>query len=370
MSNPISNNVINNTLSNTLSNTMNNAVNNAVNNTVNNINSNNVVEHSIASNIYLLTLFIFLACLGFIMFYFLSEQFRVYKTLTYMKIYSNFQSLTSMEFNNDTKNLKLSNFLVASSFNSAHSGFQILDYVSLDMILANLRSGARFLEFTIFNDKFGNDAEPLISNGYHVGEWKLTANTLPFKDACIFIKNNAFKVSNDIGGVYNPKDPLFISLNLKVNYSTKTLDKIHEIIYKNFINRLLPSKYSYSKRNIGEIPLSQLMGKVIILSTDGYQGSKLEELVNYTWDKTDIKRIHFNNIENEKDLVNHNRTKLTMVYPHNEGDIMTTNYDPNSAWRYGCQFVAMNFQKVDTHMDAYITKFKNKSFIPKPPSMR
>jgi hypothetical protein len=268
------------------------------------------------------------------------------------------------------KDMKLANFMVCSSFNSAHSGFQLLDYVSLEMIHANLRSGARFLEFTVFNDKYGPDAEPVISNGYHVGEWKLTANTLPFEDAIVFIKNNAFEVSSDVGGVYNPKDPIFISLNLKLNYNIDTLNKIHKILYKNFINKFLDARYSYSKRNIGEIPLKDLMGKVVILATDGYQGSKLEELINYTWSKDNIKRLHFNEIEKETDLVSFNRDKLTMVYPHEEGDFMTNNYDPQEAWRYGCQFVAMNFQKVDTHMDKYISKFKNKSFIPKPPSLR
>lgn len=337
--------------------------------TINNNTSNNIVTQSIASNVYLLTLFIFLACLGFIMFYFLSKQFRVYKTLTYMKIYTNFQTLSSMDVKS-LKDMKLSNFIVCSSYNSAHSGFQLFDYVSLEMIHANLRAGARFLEFAVFNDKYGEDAEPVISNGYHVGEWMLTANTLPFEDAMVFIKNNAFEVSSDVGGVYNPKDPIFISLNLKVNYSISTLNKIHKIIFKNFKNRLLDSRYSYSKRNIGEVPLKDLMGKVVIFSTDGYQGSKLEELVNQTWSKDNVNRIHFKDVEKETDLINHNRDKLTMVYPHDEGDIMTRNYDPNEAWRYGCQFVAMNFQKVDEHMDKYISKFKNKSFIPKPPSLR
>lgn len=343
--------------------TQQNVMVNNISNTVAN-NSKEVLDR-LASNTYILTLFLFLACLGFIMFYFLSKEFRVAKTLSYMKIYTNFQTLTSLNVK-ALKQFKLANFFVASSFNSAHSGHQIFDYVSNEMIYANLKSGARFLEFTIFNDRYGEDAEPIVSNGYQVGEWKLMANQITFDEACQTIKDNAFDVVSSVNGVYNPKDPLFISLNLKTNYSIPTLNKVFKILGKHFLNRMLPSKYSYSKRNIGEIPLVDLMGKVIIMSTDGYQGSKLEEFVNYTWGKEHAKRIHHSDLETERGLMEHNKKSLTMVYPHHEEDFQTNNYDPLAAWRQGCQFVAMNYQKVDKGMDSYISKFKNKSFVLKP----
>jgi hypothetical protein len=316
----------------------------------------------LTSNTYILTLFLFITCLGLVMFYFLSYSFRVAKTISYMKIYTNFQTITSMNIK-ALKQFTLSQFHVASSFHSAHSGFQMFDYVSPEIIIANLKSGARFLEFSVFNDKYGENGIPVVSSGYQQGEWKLMANQITFDTVCNVINDNAFSVTNSLGGVYNPKDPLFISLNLKTNYQLTTLDKIQEIITKYFINRLLPSKYSYTKRNLGKIPLIDLMGKVIILSTDGYQGSKLEEYINYSWDKNEIKRIHFKDVEKENDLSRFNKTNLTMIYPHDEGDILTTNYSPVMPWKLGCQFVAMNYQKIDEHMDKYIEKFKNTSFV-------
>lgn len=345
------------------------STNEIINSMSNQVSNSNQILSQLTSNTYILTLFLFLTCLGLVMFYFLSKQFRVSKTISYMKIYTNFQTLTSLN-QKVLKDFKLSQFMVCSSFNSAHSGFQLMDYVSNDMIHANLRCGARFLEFTIFNSKYGEDAIPIVSNGYQVGEWKLMANDITFEEACNTIRDNAFVVTSDVGGVYNPKDPLFISLNLKNNYAIPVLNKIHKIITDNFVNRLLPSKYSYSKRNIGNIPIIDLMGKVIILSTDGYQGSKLEEYVNYTYGKEDMKRINIKDIDSENNLLEFNKTKMSMVYPHDEGDFFTTNYDPDLAWRYGCQFVAMNFQKIDKNMDKYIEKFKNKSFVLKPPKLR
>jgi hypothetical protein len=337
-----------------------------VNNISNQVTNNSTeVLNRLASNVYLLTLFLFLACLGFIMFYFLSKEFRVAKTMLYMKIYTNFQTLSSLNIK-ALRQFKLANFLVASSFNSAHSGHQIFDYVSNEMIYANLKSGARFLEFTIFNDRYGDDAEPIVSNGYQIGEWKLMANHITFDEACQTIKDNAFDVASSINGVYNPKDPLFISLNLKTNYAIPTLNRIHKILGKHFLNKMIPSKYSYSKRNIGQIPLVDLMGKVVILSTDGYQGSRLEEFINYTWGKDHARRIHHSELETAKGLLEHNKKSLSMIYPHQEGDYTTQNYDPLMGWRQGCQFVAMNYQKVDKGMDSYISKFKNKSFVLKP----
>lgn len=333
-------------------NTMSNQVKTAANQTL----------EGLTSNTYLLTLFLFLTCLGLLMFYFLSYSFRVAKTLSYMKIYTNFQTISSMNAKM-LKKFTLSNFHVASSFNSALSGYQMFDYVSVEMIMANLKAGARFMEFNVFNDTFGEHGIPIVSNGYQQGEWKLMANHITFEDACLTLKNNAFSVNNFEGGVYNPKDPLFISLNLKTNYQLTTLDKIHKILTKHFSSRLLPLKYSYSKRSLGSIPLVDLMGKVVIFATNGYQGSRLEEYINYNWDKEGIKRIHFKDLENEDGLRKYNQDKLTMVHPHVEGDILTTNYDPTPAWRTGCQFVAMNYQKVDKHMDKYIETFKNKSFV-------
>lgn len=384
--NKIINNLSNNSIGQTMSNVVKNAVNNAsnvvgttINKAINNTSGNGggniitnnakIVVDGLTSNVYILSLFLFLVALGLIMFYFLSKSFRVSQALSYMKIYNNYQTLSSVT-PNSINNFKLSDFYVCSSFHSAHSGYQILDYVSLEMILANLKTGARFMEFSIFNDSYGKDSEPVVSSGYQVGEWKLTANTIPFDDVCNIIANNAFKVNSSDGGVYNPKDPFFIALNLKNNYQISTLDKIYNSIRKHFAERLLPSKYSYSKRNLGDIKLKDLLEKVIIFASNGHQGSMLEELVNYCWDGGDLNRYHFNKLEDIDGLIEHNRTKLTIVYPHEEGDFMTTNYDPIEPWKLGCQFVEMNFHKIDSNMDKYIEKFKNKSFILKPPHLR
>lgn len=343
-----------------------------VNNISNQI-SNNTTSFHISFDTYLLTLFVFLTGLALIMFYFLSYSFRVNQTITKMKIYTNFQTINSMN-RLVLKNFKLADFYVASSYHTANSGFQLLDYVSLDMILANLKVGARYLEFSIFNSQYGEESVPIIANGYQQGEWKLSANVVNLEDACLIIKENAFTVARNDGGVYNPRDPLFISLNLKTNYQQSTLNKLHDLIIKYFGNRLLPSKYSFSKFNLGEARLVDLMGKVVILSSPGFEGSKLEELINYSWEGADMYRMADTEVDERNDLIEHNRTKLSIVYPVVGqtfwDSVQSYNYDPQIAWSKGCQFVAMNYQIIDKNMDKYIQRFKNQSFILKPKKLR
>jgi len=62
-------------------------------------------------------------------------------------------------------------------------------------------------------------------------------------------------------------------------------------------------------------------------------------------------------------IKNHNKSGLTIVVPHVEGDFITRNYDPTPAWDLGCQFVSMNYQEIDENMDTYITHFETKGIL-------
>ena len=127
--------------------------------------------------------------------------------------------------------------------------------------------------------------------------------------------------------------------------------------------------------NIAEIPLIELIGKVVFFSSDGYQGSGLEEIINCCWDNVhndpehNMQRIHYSTFtEPEYDaskMIEYNKTGLTIVVPHIEGDFLNTNYDTLHAFETGCQFISMEFQYINNYMDSYITRFKNNSIIAK-----
>ena len=70
-----------------------------------------------------------------------------------------------------------------------------------------------------------------------------------------------------------------------------------------------------------------------------------------------------------KNLYKQNKSSITVVYPGN--DFFNFNYDPDRAWELGCQFVCMNFQKIDYNLKKkYMKKFRNFSFVLKPTNLR
>lgn len=329
---------------------------------------------------YILITGIFLAITILLIIFFTSKTFRVGRRLDRMKIIEKFQEVKPFEYSR-YGNVKLCDTKINTSYNSAHSGYQMFDYTSEEMIRKKLQCGVRYFEFNIFNSQFGKKAIPTVSNGYQVGEWKLMLNDTPLEYCFDVLARNAFKVREGIHGSPNPEDPIFIGLNLNTNNNLNCLDILSDIILDYFKDRLLHTKYSYqSYDDFPSVKMSHLMEKVVIFASDGYQGSGLEELVNYCWDNVDenpkhaMQRIHYSDIEDEnynyKQLIEYNKKGLTIVVPHKEGDFYSKNYNPINAFEYGCQFIAMDMHHIDYNLDVYISAFKNYSILIKPKKLR
>jgi hypothetical protein len=306
---------------------------------------------------------IVIAIMTVVLLYIFSNSFRTSRTLDSIGMYYQYQNIASTKMGS---NVKLADCHVASAYNTAHVGYQEFDYINELIVKAVLRAGVRYIEFNIFNSQFGLGATPVVSNGYRTGEWKLTLNVLPFDVICAAIAENAFTIFDGGSiGVPNPDDMLVIGLNLNTQYNLACLDKVADTLLYYFRKHLLDSKYTYQQQNLAKAPMSELMGKVVFIASDGFQGSKLEELINGSWDLPNIRRVHYSEITNVADWSEFNKTGLTIVVPHSEGDIITANYDTTIPWQAGCQFIAMNYQIVDTPMDTYITHFKNTAIVVK-----
>lgn len=435
---------------------------------------------------YIIILGLFIAFIVLVLLYFFSKTFNVGRVKEKMKLYNLYQKISDYDYHESelgTRTLK--DVQVASAYNAANMGSQMLSYTSEHILTQVLRSGARYIELNIFASKFGQDAIPVIDGGYKRGEWKLMLNTTTFEQAIITIAQNAFKPLETEGGAPNSGDPLFLALNLSTGHNIYCLDKVADILVDYLSDKLLEPKYAYQfNKNIQNIKMNEIQGKVIIFASSGYEGSKLEELVNSSWvDETqavpsiiavtegfvnrktnanvtgtelntikksmtnkkttrkrgktinmsqnilaaesntlDDKSVKLSEVikrEFGKDLINksgsvkdleekyqdisvsqpsldedenitqsstpniiriaaeafnnpgfdaariknHNKTGLTIVVPHVEGDYLTRNYDPTPAWDLGCQFVAMNYQEIDENMDTYITHFETKGII-------
>ena len=329
---------------------------------------------------YILITGIFLSIIILLIIFFTSKTFRVGRHMDRMKVIERFQELRTFQYSK-FGNVRLCDCRINSSYNSAHAGYQMFDYTSEDIVLRKLQCGVRYFEFNIFNSEFGEKAIPVVSNGYKVGEWKLMLNNTPLEFCFDTIAKNAFKIKEGDSGVPNPEDPIFIGLNLNTNNNLDCLNILSDIILDYFRDRLLHTRYSYqSYENFPFVKLNQLMEKVVIFSSDGFQGSGMEELVNYCWDNVDnnpehlMQRIHYSELEDEnfnyKQLVQFNKKGITIIIPHKEGDFYTKNFNPMKALNYGCQFVAMDTHEIDYNLDTYISLFKSYSILIKPKELR
>lgn len=304
--------------------------------------------------------------------FFMSENYRINKVLRQMDVYRQYITIDSKLNSRDMREKRLCDFYVASSFRSCLGLSQRFDYVNVEVLASVIESGARLVWLDVFNDNMSADAMPVVSNGLNQGNWRYSLNSVKLEDALQKIATTAFNP----GRVNNYNDPFFIALNLNVQNNLKTLNKIKRLIIKHLKNKLLPSRYGFQSKNISEVEIKELLGKIVIFTSGGYESSDLEELINYSWDKPDMRVISNKSIdENDKSLdvvkldrsevKNFNTSNLTIVLP-DENTMATKNYDPIYAFDTGCQFVCLNYQKPDSSMDSYITKFRESSFILRP----
>ena len=320
----------------------------------------------------LLVLFIISVFVYFI--YSVSYTYRTGIALDNMDTWSSILQLNPRYiFDKNLTNQPLRKFAVASAYRPYVTNNQFMDYCSLETLQRTLTYGARALYIDIFNDSLQENANPVVSVGYEKGNWKLTLNTLSFDDVCKTIASTAFTS----GYVNNYYDPLFLVLDLKCNNNYRCINKIQKSIVKYFKSRLLPSQYSNAnpRVNIGDVPIGELMNKVIIVCSDGYQNTDLEELVNITWLNDNTNIIPFDSLGgtlgiesantlllDKDELKEFNTNYLTFVHPPSTS-FFTYSYSTQRFHDARCQFTFMNYTKVDKNTTLTMKKFANSSLV-------
>ena len=312
---------------------------------------------------------------------------------------------------------KLCDYYISSSFMTPCVGNQHYDYVSIDMIIEVIQSGARYIQIPICEADVGPQALPVIGTAEYGQKVITSINTLDIQNVFKTIRLNAFKLNK------KPINyPLIIHLILNTT-NTFTLNVVSDNI-KDIFGDLLVDVSKYKTFPIFLEKLCNLLDKIIIIATPEYIGTKLEtyivplnklfniyqfsELASISIPKDTLytKSYHkklstkhqtksslkFKNkypsidyivknastinktIINDEDILNNltsfNKIGMSLVKPHYSADVSTQNYDTTEAIYLGCQFVAMNFQINDVYMKKYIEIFKDSSFRLKPSSMR
>jgi hypothetical protein len=302
-------------------------------------------------------------------FYFTKIHNRDYKLRYNMIQYRSKADIYPLTSNSEVMNgnFKLCDFYIASSYKSFLPGSQYYDISSIDCILNKLECGSRYIELDIYQDSFCWESAPKVYVGKLQGLWNYT-NKLDFEECIKKIREVAFGSSY----IKNGNDPLFICLNIYTEQNYKLLSKIATIINDNFGNKLLSSSYSYKTTNLAQTPIKELIGKVVIISNDKWEGCDMEEIVNFSWEMPFLRNLSSEQILNNFDkteLREYNRRNITRVFPYIKGK-ESTNYNPAECWLTGSQFVCMNYQTMDEFMTFYLDKFSKYSLVLKPAQLR
>lgn len=350
-------------------------------------------------------MFLLIGILGFVGLVFVSKTFRVYTTLNKLEMYrSNEITQQSIYKISDMGTKKLRDFYVASAYRPYVCFYHKYDYCSLEVFREVLRAGPRFIELEIFNDSFSVDVEPIVSVGTEDGDWKFSLTTLTLQDVLKVIAGTVFNVKY-VRDLKN--DPFIIYYNLKVNRNVICLKKIHEYTYNILGQYLLGLEYAFNSNRkdskFNDITLNQLKGKIAIFASPGFEGSPLEEIVNYSTisnqtleDNPDQYRIIYlkngDVVEKDEDieeysnttffkitsenLKNYNKCGFSILSPESDNSegffegLTPYNPEPSRGLEAGCQFIMMNYQRIDTNMSNYTYIFKDSSFVLKADSLQ
>jgi hypothetical protein len=179
----------------------------------------------------------------------------------------------------------------------------------------------------------------------------------------------------------NKTDPVILHLRIKSNDNAvyQELANLFNSYQSKGVILGSESSFDYRNQNFGQVKLSSLLGKFVII-IDGLNKSYLEsenrdfyEFVNLVSNSPNMWSFRFfdilNNYEPEQ-LENHNRSQMTIVLP----DLTNNPDNPSAALArsYGCQMVAMRFQLPDGYLLENIKYFDEArhAFVLKPAELR
>lgn len=262
-----------------------------------------------------------------------------------------------------TGDYKLCDYYMASSSYSVFPGAEIYDYVSDQILPLAIRAGARLVELDVYADK---DDKPVVGLKNQKLGTDYAYNTVPFDACCVSIANNAF---NSVSCLVS-SDPFVLSLVFHTN-KTQTINAAAEILKTTCRQFMLDETYSYQRKNLAQEPICNLQRKLIIVSGGPMKGTKIEELVNMSWDTSHLRRMTYTQASQPHDpneVIDFNRKHITMVVPDIGEDL--TNSNPQILFTYGCQWIMMNYGSIDSMMELYVSEFQENSLVLKPDGLR
>jgi hypothetical protein len=263
----------------------------------------------------------------------------------------------------------LRDYYIKTAYNCCAGGSIKSDFVGLCALKTCIEQGVRCLDFQIYSI---NNSPAVAVSSVDTYTIKESYNSIPTNDVFNTIINTAFSSSH----CPNPNDPLILHLRI-LSTNTKIYETLAKQISEILNSRILGVDYSFELggQNLGALPIKTFLGKIIIIadaSNPLYQKTKLDEYINLASSAPFMKKLRYQEVLflQDADLTNYNKQKMSIVLP----DLIPnySNPDFNEAREYGCQMVAMSFQKIDSNLAYYNDFFEqNKSaFVLKPAKLR
>jgi hypothetical protein len=257
--------------------------------------------------------------------------------------------LTSINPSDPDCSGNLFDYYIKTAYSCCSGGSYRNDFVNICNLKNVLKQGARCLDFEIFSI----NNQPVVSSSTSDDVYiKETFNYVNFSDVMKTINSNAFSS----GTAPNYNDPLIIHLRFQSNIQ-KMYSNMADVLQK-YDSILLGSEYSFenNNQNLGNTPLVDFMGKVIIIvdrsNTSFMENQDFLEYVNLTSNSVFMRAYDYYGVKNNPDineLTDFNRTGMTIVFPDND-----TNPGNPSGYltrECGCQMTAMRFQYVDNYLE-------------------
>ena len=257
-------------------------------------------------------------------------------------------------------NTMLCDYYVASSSYSVFPSTYTFDYVSDNVIPLVIKAGARLVEIDVYA---GERDVPTVGLKNEKLGFDYAKNSVSFEKCCIAIGNSAFSTTLS-------SDPFIVSIVFHTNKRT-VLDASAQIIKDTLGRYLLSREYNFHRKNLAQEPICNLAGKLIIVSGGEIKGTLFEELVNLSWNTSNLRRLTYMQASqpyDNEELINSNRQNITMVVPDPDPDLKNNN--PTILFSYGCQWNLMNYGSLDDMMELNIGQFQQGSIILKPSELR
>lgn len=286
------------------------------------------------------------------------------------KLYNNFPPIHTINIGNQQFSNNLRDYYIKTAYNCCSAGTNKNDFVNVCALKKCISQGVRCLDFEIYSV----DNMPVVAvSSQNAFDVKETYNSVSFANAMGIISEYAFSGST----CPNPGDPLLI--HLRIMSSNKPIyDIMANALLNTLSRRLMGKKYSYENngQNLSQIPLIDIMGKVIIIvdkSNPLFSETLLNEYVNIASNSVFMRALRFHDVKYTPDmqeLIEFNKKNMTIVLP----DLSISSKNPSSSLsiNYGCQLVALSFQSYDSSLEYYNEMFDTagSAFVLKPIELR